>query len=347
MSLYDNTSTHPYTAYFSSDNRISGSNASFVSPVVDLGLNDYNSVCIMSAQIPRSFFNCPTAKNTFTVIQNGISTVCTLVPGSYNKINLRSQLQTRLNAIADSGRVYTVTYPAASEADTFRYTFTFAGGTGNVSFVFSNNSLTQQLGFINGTFTFAGGSLTSINCINLSFINKCFIQSNIIDESDSLLEILNYGSYPMLSMCYFEQQVTDLNTKLFSFTNTNSWLFSLVDGNGDLIDLNGIPWSFVIVFYRRSDTHQLHRNELLMVNEERLQRIADEQNKLKLKLLKDEEIKKEPDEKKNEEINFDSTVENFSTNNIQSSNTDGDVNVISATYPVLPYYSSSSLTNIL
>jgi len=330
MSLFDNSDSHPYTYYFSSELRQSGTNGSFTSQPLDLGINNYDSVCVQSAQIPRTFYNVPEGKNTFTVIQNGMSSTCTLSIGSYNKYNLRSQLQSKLMEITD-GRIYTVTYPSSSEPDTFKYTFSFVAGIGDVSFVFSNNRLTTQLGFNNGTYTFSSGSLTSVNCINLSFINKCFIKSNIIDENDSLVEILNYGSTPMLSLCYFEQSVSDLNTRIFSQSNKNSWLFTLVDAFGETIELNGIPWSFVLIWYKRNDSHQIHKNELLMVNEERIQRITDEQNKLKSKLLSDTE---------NENDSTDRNILNVTNeSNVNKS--------LEPTFPVLPFGSSSIVKSFL
>lgn len=328
MSLYDNSTSHPYTSYFSSELRQSGTNSSFVSQPLDLGINDYDSICLQSAQIPRTFYNVPAGKNTFRVIQNGISTSCTLSIGSYNKYNLRVQLQSKLNTLSD-GRTYTVTYPSTSDPDTFKYTFSFTGGTGNVSFIFENNSLIKQLGFDNGTYTFTSGSLVSVNCINLSFINKVFIKSNIIDENDSLVEILNYGSTPMLSLCYFEQPISDLNTRLFTQSSKNSWLFTIVDSFGDIIDLNGIPWSFVLIFYKRNDIHQIHKNELAMVNEERIQRITDEQNKLKNKIINE-----------TEQVSTD-------TKNVNSSGELFSNNLIEPLFPVLPFGSSSIVKNLL
>ncbi len=337
MSLFDNSGSHPYTYYFSSELRQSGTNGSFTSHPLDLGINNYDSVCVQSAQIPRTFYNVPTGKNTFTVIQNGVSTVCTLSIGSYNKYNLRTQLQTKLQAISD-GRIYTVTYPSSSEPDTFKYTFNFTGGVGNVNFLFSNNRLIKQLGFDNGTYAFSTGSLMSVNCINLSFINKCFIKSNIIDENDSLAEIINYGSTPMLSLCFYQQTVSDLNTRIFSQSNKNSWLFTLEDSFGEIIDLNGIPWSFVLIWYKRNDVHQFHKNELQMVNEERLQRILDEQNKLKNKLLSDSEKEK------------DSTTENKNTSmgiNIENNDNNEKKNDNKPIYPVFAFGSSSFVKTIL
>ena len=76
---------------------------------------------------------------------------------------------------------------------------------------------------------------------------------------------------------HFQQYNFDLK---FNSDSKNSWLFSLVDSYDKLIDLNGIPWAFSIVFYTRSTTSELHKQELRIANEERQFKIQQEQEKL-------------------------------------------------------------------
>jgi hypothetical protein len=84
----------------------------------------------------------------------------------------------------------------------------------------------------------------------------------------------------MLSLAYFQQVSYDLNTRNYNPANTNSWLFTLVDSFDQEIDLNGVPWSFSLVFYKRNDTHEIHKNDLLIKNEERLFKIAQEKENI-------------------------------------------------------------------
>lgn len=212
----------------------------------------------------------------------GVNYVVTMTAGSYNKINLATNLATRLTAASGNGWTYSVTYPSASQPDTFKYTFSVTGNTGQPSLIFTD-SMFRQLGFEeNTTYAFSANSLVSVNCINLAYISRAFIKSNVcINAQDDVLEeILNYGSYPMLSLAYFQQVSFDLNTRNYNPGNTNSWLFSLVDSFDQEIDLNGVPWSFSLVFYKRNDTHEVHKNELLIKNEERLFKISQEQEKI-------------------------------------------------------------------
>jgi hypothetical protein len=220
--------------------------------------------------------------------------------GSYNKINFASVLATTLTAASlASGNAWTyaVSYPSALAGDTFKYTFSVSGnGVNQPQFILTTN-MNRQLGFEeNTTYSFVANSLVSANCINLSYITRAFIKSNVcLNAQDGILEeILNYGSFPMLSLCYYQQLSFDLNTRSYNTSASNSWNFALVDSFDRLIDLNGIPWSFSLVFYKRNDTHQIHKNELMITNEERLFKVLQEQQKVKEEIAKTTEIPETP-----------------------------------------------------
>jgi len=283
MSLFDQSLSSPVVLSFNSKDRISGTNSSFISAPINLGYNQYDSVALVQASIPRSFYNVPTSYRTFTLRELGVNYVVTLTAGSYNKINLATNLATAITAASGNGWTYSVTYPSASQPDTFKYTFSVTGNGANQPSLIFTDSMFRQLGFEeNTTYAFSANSLVSVNCINLAYISRAFIKSNVcINAQDDVLEeILNYGSYPMLSLAYFQQVSFDLNTRNYNPGNTNSWLFSLVDSFDQEIDLNGVPWSFSLVFYKRNDTHEVHKNDLLIKNEERLFEISEKQEKI-------------------------------------------------------------------
>lgn len=283
MSLYDSTNVNPTVINFDSKDRVSGTNNNFVSEPVDLGINKYDSVCLVSASIPKSFYNMPTNYNTFTLTEISQRTI-TIPIGNYTKNNLQTALITLLNTGAPSGWVYNVSYPAATVVDTFKYTFTITGNSGTQpSFAFPAKSPFRQLGFIQGSSnSFSANTLVSTNAINLSFILRMFIKSNICKNSqDGILEeLLNIGSFPTLSVMYYQQFNFDFNTRNFNSTDINSWQFSLVDGYDELIDLNGISWAFSLVFYQRANTHELLKTDLKIKNEERIFQIENAQRNI-------------------------------------------------------------------
>ena len=291
MSIIDASFSPPIIISFNSKDRIGGTNSNFVSAPVDLGINQYNAVCLVQASIPKSWYNMPGGYNTFTLTELGNSTTITVTAGSYTKINLALKLQSLLTAASitlGNNWTYTCTYPPYTEPDDFKLTFTVSGNAGNQpSFTFSTLSPFRQLGFeVSTTYTFSANTLKSANAINLSYVLRAYIKSNIVQNAqDSILEeILSVGSFPPQSIVYFQQYNFDMNSKQLSTVNNNSWSFTLVDSYNQEIDLNGISWSFTLVFFQRTITHELHKSELIIQNEDRLFKIQQEQEKLKQQL---------------------------------------------------------------
>lgn len=274
MSLYDATAVNPIVISFDSKDRVSGTNTNFISAPVDLGINKYDSVALVSVSVPKSFYNVPTSYNAFVVSEISSRTI-TIPVGNYTKNNLITTLATLLNSGAPSGWVYVVSYPGSTTADTLKITFGVSGnGAVQPTFIFTPTfSVFRQLGFAEGSSNnFVANTLTSKNAINLQYILRAFIKSNICKNAqDGILEeLLNIGSFPTGSVMYYQQFNFDMNTRAFNGDLVNSWNFSLVDGYDQLIELNGISWAFSLVFYQRNNTHELHKNDLKIKNEERL-----------------------------------------------------------------------------
>jgi hypothetical protein len=229
----------------------------------------------------------PTNYNKFTLTEKSVSTTITIPIGSYNKINLASVLSTLLTAgstTLGNNWTYVVTNPSPTVADTFKFTFTVSGnGSFQPTITMSSTSPFRQMGFEQSTaYPFVVNVLTSVNAINLAYVLRMFIKSNISDTAtDGILdEILSVGSFAPQSVLFYQQYNIDLNTKTFNKTNVNSWNFSITDSYGQLVDFNGISWAFTLVFYQRNVTHELHKNELMITNEQRLFSIEQSQRRL-------------------------------------------------------------------
>ena len=287
MSIFDSQNSAPQVVSFNSKDRTSGTNSDFISRPVDIGLNRFDSVALLQASIPKSYYNMPSGYNTFTLTEKGVPTTITIPVGSYNKINLASVLSTLLTAGSVSlgnNWTYVVSNPSPTVADTFKFTFTVSGnGLFQPTITMSSTSPFRQLGLEESTaYPFVANVLVSVNAINLAYVLRMFIKSNISDTAtDGILdEILSVGSFAPQSVLFYQQFNIDLNTKVFNSSNSNSWNFSIVDSYGQLIDFNGISWAFTLVFYQRNTTHELHKNELMITNEQRIFSIEQTQRKL-------------------------------------------------------------------
>jgi hypothetical protein len=336
MSLYDSSSSHPQVISFNSKDRVGGGNSNFLSAPVDIGVNKFNAVCLLCASIPKSYYNMPTNYNTFTLTEKAVSTTITIPIGSYNKITLASTLSSLLTAgstTLGNNWTYVVSNPPTTGPDTFKFTFTVSGnGLFQPTITMGVNSPFRQLGFEQSTvYPFLANTLVSANAINLAYVLRMFIKSNICsDSADGILdEILSVGSFAPQSVIFYQQFNIDVNTRIYNTNNTNSWNFVLTDSYGQEIDLNGIPWAFTLVFYQRNDTHEIHKNELIINNEQRLFQIEQTQKKL---------IESVKDDKKEERVD-----------DSASSGKPGETGELSkneneAIYPVKPVYVLPELT---
>lgn len=288
MSISNNSSTNPIVVNFSSTRKAYGDNSNFTSTPIDFKVNKYDSVCLLQASVPKSSYNIDTPYNTFILEENGVQSNITIPPASYNNINILPALTDALNTQSSQGWTYTAYYNSATwtcgDPDNFHFHFTVSGNSGNQpKFIFGLFAMEKPLGFDpNSINPFIGDELTSKNCVNLSNITRCFIKSNIVINTFSsvLEEILSYGDFPPLSLCYYQQYSVDLNSREFNNSGINSWQFSLVDGNDQLINLNGVPWSFSLVFFQRNNLHELQGLELKIQNELRLLDLASKQEEI-------------------------------------------------------------------
>ena len=265
MSIYTalTPSSIPRIVTFSSENLVSGSNSTFQSTPIDLGVVEFDSVICIDANIPKSFYNMPSNYNSFTLTESGSNVTVTIPVGSYNVNTLGTAIQTQLNAVSPHTWTYAVSYNTL----TFHYDITVTGNSGQPSITMYSgfSSPFRQLGFEDSsTYTFSTNKLSSVNAVNLALVLTAYIQSDIVVNTYNgiLQQFLNVGSFPPMSVMSFQQINYDLNAKYFNAGSRNSWTFSLVDDLFLPINTNGLPWSFTLCFFKRNVTHEIHQTQL-------------------------------------------------------------------------------------
>mgnify|MGYP007070613093 CR=1 FL=1 len=77
MSLYNSTNSFPVVIPFNSKDRVSGNVNSFTSSPTDVGVNTFDSVVLLAASIPKSWFNVPSNYNTVTLTEKAVNTTIT------------------------------------------------------------------------------------------------------------------------------------------------------------------------------------------------------------------------------------------------------------------------------
>lgn len=276
MSIYNNLTDHPFTLFIDSSERISGTDGSFLSkPTIVNPANMYDSVVVSQVSIPKSWYNVPAAFNTFTLTENGTDVTITIPAGNYNRLTLASVLPSLLTTASTAGKTYTVSYPdVTNQADTGKFTFAYTPVLlgDDIKFTFDANSMFQQMGFSqNSTNTFSvSGTLISTNVINFQIISSIFINSDMCVEEGVLQEIHSIGAFPSNAYIFYQQFNYDITSKQLLTKGNNSWSFTLLDEYEREIDLNGVPWEMSVILYNRTDTHQLHREDLRISTIERI-----------------------------------------------------------------------------
>lgn len=268
MSIY-NLRYQPQTYYINSFNRISGTDNNFICKKLDFNNVPYTHCCVKQAQIPKVFPNIPTGYNTFTLIEKGVSRTITLEVGYYNKNTIIAVLPALLNqasALNGNNWTYTIGYRDPLNVQNFKFTFNVSNnGVFQPSFSFTQDQIYLQLGFDVGTHPFINSSLVSDNIINFNPTRALYIKSDLVSSSnDSVLqEIFSCDLVPFGASVFYENEGNiDLDSKTLVGNQKDSFSIQLVNENNQLVDLQGLNWTFSIVFYVRQDTQELIREDL-------------------------------------------------------------------------------------
>lgn len=238
--------------YVDSTNRASGNSNQFSINLTGKFQipNNYNSIVLVGASIPKSFYLVSSSNNTFTLIENGTSYTVTIPIGNYNFTSLASQLGASLTSASGSAVTYTVT----GNRLTGKYTFTKTGVLAT-SIDFTNSTFARICGFETDVYSFSGSTLVSVNMVNLQLTNTLQIQSDVIGGTDTVLSeiIPTVASYSQIIYNEFTPAYVSKPLKDNRATTINFWI---TDSEGQLIDLNGLNWQCIIVLYRTDDTNE-------------------------------------------------------------------------------------------
>ena len=235
--------------YISSERRLAGTNSNFSYELkIPLGYSPTH-VCLLSCQIPKSFYSISSGNNTFELIEDEKRVFITLSPGNYKLRVFVSVLEDKLNALSPSGFTYTVSYPSYNDVDDGKLRFVVTGNnTTQPAIRIIGSELHMALGFDKESVNyFEDDFLQSKNVINLQKPGNLYIISDICTDNESnILESIYGSSYQDYSMITYEVFDVIANAKKISHTKSNVYNFQLVDSSFLPIDLNGQHMNLVI-----------------------------------------------------------------------------------------------------
>lgn len=253
-------------------NRISGTETDFFYNL-KLPANNFDRVCVTQIAVPRNYYDVDIYTNTFTLYELGVPTTITLPVGWYNVNTMLTEVLSELNTNSPNNWTYTGSYPSYGSVSTNEYTFTVSGNSGQPSFGFSYDDCYNQMGFEPSTVNaFVGNTLTSTTTINISYINKIFLQSTICsqEQNNLLCPILNPGTVPNGAFIFYQENTIEANSRKFTNVKDNIFHFQLFDEYGNILQNNGMNMAFMLLLYKKEKINTLFSKHLEAENLEKL-----------------------------------------------------------------------------
>mgnify|MGYP006286284945 CR=1 FL=1 len=240
--------------HINSNERLQGTHSEFSARVELPRDKSYDSVCLLQAYIPKSYYLVQEGRNSF-ILEEDSTQVDIIVPiGNYSRRSLQTKLNFLLNSISPNNWVYQVSYPNInSEPELGKFTFTVSNNTSQPKFIF-NNSFAEILGFNkNSDNSFSLDILVPPNVMNLQIENTVYIHSNICNTGNSDILALAIGNNDN-SFRYISYQVNNVeaSTCRLLTRDKNTYNFILTNENNEVLNTNGINVILVLLIYKKN-----------------------------------------------------------------------------------------------
>jgi hypothetical protein len=246
------------TLHINSRYRISGNSNRFVFAIKP-GITDAKYFSIGDVKVPRTYYNINLFNNSFTFIDD-VSTPhqIPLPVGNYNLTEFRTLLEGLMNAV--SANVHTILF----DDNTGKIEFTTDSGGGfSIDFTEEKEQLLGDIiGFVNNDGIVendgAGGSIFSPDVVSFGFTKNLFVVCNTINTpkqsyyknitSDNILVSVPVNTE--FGGLIFKEQDFNIKYPIKGTNLLNNIDMSILDENGNLIELNGSEWElFLTIFW--------------------------------------------------------------------------------------------------
>lgn len=236
---------------------------------------DYNRVCLLQAEIPKSYWLVNAPNNIFILNENGVITPITLPEGNYNVISWITIIANLMTTMSTQVWVYSILFADPTvQVETGMFTYVAKGGFGAQPIIsFPVGSLLyEQFGFtINSSNQFVGGFLTSTTVVKFQVEDILFLHSDLSynndqsSDTDVLQEIYSASTPPFTNITYQNTNIEAYSSTLRS-TNKNVYKFCWTDESGNKINFRGKNNCFTLIAYRKNNIDQLIAQNLLLNN---------------------------------------------------------------------------------
>ena len=224
--------------------------------------SDFDSVCVLQASIPLSFYLVQDGVNTFILREsingNTWDRTVTIPIGNYNYQTFQETIINLLHSNSPLGLIYSCTYSKPQAKFTWsavvRPPPLYIKFNGEFSLIF-NSHISQQFGFDKvSTNTSVDQSLTSQNTINFIPESTIYIHSDIVQsDTDILQEIYSNNTVPYSQITY--QLTTDVEaySKKLKSRDQDSFRFYITNEENDELNTNGQNLLITLLLYKKDN----------------------------------------------------------------------------------------------
>lgn len=249
--------------YINSKNRNTGVCENFTYTIQLYANDNFDRATVMQVEIPKSYYLIQANANTFTLTQGVTVTTITIPIGNYSRRSFQTTIQTLLNTAATGGRLFTVSWPAVSQPNTGKYTFSCTDVSGiEPILTFADSNVAECMGFNrNSTNQFSSFILESTNVINLQLENTLYLHSDLCSNGiDDVLQEIYCTNEPTNSFITWLNPDPDTYSKKLVTNAKNNYRFMLTDEFGKPMQLNGIDMQITLLLYKRSNADEAIKN---------------------------------------------------------------------------------------
>ena len=231
--------------YINSEERNTGSSSNFS---FNLDVPDgasFDSVCVLSMTIPKSYYLIRDGYNTFKLTNGTGEYVISITPGNYNVINFVTTVLPLLNAHG--------TFTMVFNSITGKYTF-----TGDCTLEFYS-PLARQFGFDETSVNTFIGQFSSANVVDFSSTSTLFLHSDMVDDTTSILQEVYADNTVAYSNIVYNCKFPGMYSKKLGKPGSTVFNFSLTDEHQHEVFLNGHDICITILMYKKENLTRLFR----------------------------------------------------------------------------------------
>ena len=218
---------------------------------------DYDRVTCLQAEIPKAYYMLDADVSLAVVEDTGPTTITATLAGgrNYTVTELTAALKASLDAASITGG-NSFTYTVAFSAATGKFTITISSGDFDFSMNQTSDDFTafaKYLGFpiSAGAYSSTSSVLVSPQMVNLQRHDVLYIRSDMANNGgDDILAEIYVGSTIDLAMIRYITPDAVRHSVGLSDSVSSCSRFSLTDGNGKLVVMNGINWRLVVQAFK-------------------------------------------------------------------------------------------------